>query len=498
MNLTGNCLCNKKIKYLFLFLLNICILNIVFSQESPGLAFGGNDTEYGYSICLTSDGGYAMVGSTRSMGGGNDDFYFIKLDSTGEVTQEKTYTGSNQNFLRKIKPFQNGFVIIGDGYDYWPYLHDVFFLRTNEFGNQISSNYFKQNNRDIGFDILNVDDDNFLILGHSRTANPRGDISLAKINYDGSELWKKFYWEDYNIYAFQITRSTDNEGYIMIGSKYGFFNDLHAEFQTHDADYLLIKVDDEGEEIWRKTYGENQHDFGYSICPANDGGYYLFGASQSYGSGSFDMLLIKVNSEGEEQWHKSYGGTSFEYGKSIAKTQSGELYLLGSSKSFGIDGSVDIYIVKTDSEGNELWSETIGGTMNDFGESLVVTPDSGCAIVGSTESFGSGGKDMYFLKLLSDGTVEVMKGYTPVTNSNTIKVSPNPMVSSSKFNIYNTSVSKVDFILYDLNGKVVGKKSFSGNTFIVERNSLKSGTYIFNIVSNGNSKLIFTGKLIIK
>jgi uncharacterized secreted protein with C-terminal beta-propeller domain len=72
------------------------------------------------------------------------------------------------------------------------------------------------------------------------------------------------------------------------------------------------------------------------------------------------------------------------------------------------------------------------------------------------------------------------------------------MVSSSKFNIYNTSVSKVDFILYDLNGKVVGKKSFSGNTFIVERNSLKSGTYIFNIVSNGNSKLIFTGKLIIK
>jgi len=496
MNLSDNWLNCIKGKYLFLFFLNFCIFKIVFSQESPGLTFGGADTEYGYSVCLAPDGGYAMVGSTRSLGGGNDDFYFIKLDSLGEVTQEKIYNGSNQNFLRRIKPFQNGFVIIGDGYDYWPYLHDIYFLKTDEYGNQLSSQYFKQNSRDNGFDILNVDD-NFLVLGHSRTANPKGDISLAKINSGGSELWKKFYWEDFNIYAFQIIQSTDNQGYVMLGSKYGFFNDLHAEFQTHDADFLLIKVNEDGDEIWRKTYGEEQHDLGYSICPANDGGYYLFGASQSYGSGSFDMLLIKTDSDGEEQWHKSYGGTSFEYGKSIAKTQTGDLYLLGSSKSFGIDGSVDTYIVKTDSDGNELWSETIGGNMDDFGESLVVTPDSGCAIVGSTESFGNGGKDMYFLKLFSDGSIEVLKGYTPITNSNTIEYYPNPMVNSSKFKIYNTMVVSVDFKLHDSNGKIVRDESYPGNTFIVERKSLKPGFYFFNIVSYGNSKIIFTGKLII-
>jgi len=485
------------VKIYFLLTLVVFFEGYTYAQDAQGLTFGGNSTDMGCSICLSPEGGYALVGTTRGNSNGANKYYFILLDSAGQVLQEKNYGLSNQDILRRVIPYQLGYIMVGDGYNYWPWLYDSYFMKTDKYGNDLFSTYLQQNGWDNGFDVLPTEDANFLILGHSRVVNPKGDISLSKIDDQGNEFWTKYFYEDFNIYAFQIIKSTDSQGYVMIGSKYGFFDVLHAEFQTHDADILFIKVDNNGEEIWRKTYGESQHDFGNSVCQAQDGGYYLFGSSQSYGSGSFDMLLIKTDAEGNEQWHKSFGGTSFEYGMSVAITSDNNLYLLGSSKSFGMDGSVDVYVVKTDADGVELWSETIGGSENDFGESLVVTPDSGCAIIGGTESFGNGGRDMYFLKLKSNGTIEVLKAYSPLVTTNEIDVFPNPMISSSTFYIHNSIIKSVVFNLFDSNGKIVKREKYSGNTFAIKRRSLKSGIYFFNIVSQDDTKLIFKGKLIV-
>ncbi len=469
----------------------------LFSQGYPGETFGGSDNDVGLSICTTPEGGYAIAGSTRSMGAGSNDFYFIKLDSGGQLLIEKTYGWLHQDFFRKVIATDSGFVFVGDAWDYGPGGLDIYLMHTDKCGCIIWGKFFGTMKRDNGFDVLPTDDGGYLVLGHSRRTNPKGDVYLLKIDASQQQQWVRSYWDEYNDYAFQIIRSTGNDGYVFIGSKNGFFDDVHADFQSHDADIMLIKIDDQGTQIWKKLYGKNQHDFGYSLCAAADGGYYLLGSSQSYGHGSFDMLLIKTNEDGEEQWHKSFGGSDFEYGKSIAKNQAGNLYLLGSSKSFGTDGSVDVYVVKTDSDGNEIWSETIGGSGNDFGESLVITVDGGCAIAGSTESFGNGKKDAYFLKLLPDGKVDIFEGLNPSDSIAKLLCYPNPMNCTATFKIEKSFSKNFVFDLYNINGQLLQRNKVEGHKFVFHRNWLSAGTYFYHFVSKDDGT-VFKGKLIVR
>ncbi len=487
----------KKHVAIYTLIFNLFITHAGFTQSTPGLPFGGSNNEVGLSICPAPGGGYALAGSTRSFGAGSNDFYFLVLNSNGQVVVDKTYGWLHQDFFRSIIPVNNGYVFVGDAWDYGPGGLDIYMMKTDTSGTLQQSHFYGTPKRDNGFDVLQTTDSGFLIVGHSRLQNPKGDIYLLKINSDGEEQWHQSFWDVGNDYAFQVINSTQNDGYVLIGSKNGFFDDVHADFETHDADILLIKTDLNGNKIWKKTYGGTQHDFGYSLCNADDGGYYLLGSSQSYGNGSFDMLLIKTDSEGNEQWHKTFGGTDFEYGKSIVQDHDGELYLLGSSKSFGTDGSVDVYVVKTDAEGNALWSETIGGTKNDFGEDIMALPNGGCALVGSTHSFGAGGSDVYFLSLTATGEI-VLFTDIPEQHSNPVTFYPNPMNYSGTFEIPGTPQTHFTVQLFNAYGQQVMQNEANGSKMILHRGKLSAGTYFYRIISGKNREVNFRGKLIIQ
>ncbi len=486
-----------------IFLLITVMLSVsgaLFSQDSGnhGYSFGGPDNDLGYSICLTPDSNYAIAGTTRSKGNGSNDLYFLIISKSGELLQKKTYGWEHPDYFRKILPIEGGYALIGDMWYDVPRRRDIFMMFTNENGDSISGKFYGTNKRDNGFDIIQPDSNSFFILGHSRKENPKGDILLIKTDKQGNELWEKSFWGENNDYAFQIIRSPDNSGFVFAGSKNGFFDDLYTEYKTHDADFLYIKIDNNGNQLWKRSTGGNDHDMAYSVCAANDNGYYILGASQSYGSGSFDMLLIKTDSDGNKLWQKSYGGESFEYGKSLAVTDDGNIYLMGSSDTGGKNGNidVDVFVVKTDLSGNEIWSETIGGSKNDFGESLVVTGKGGCAITGSTESFGEGGKDVYFLKLASDGTVQQIRVFSSTGNDKKLTCYPNPTNDYTIFQI-KESGENFNFKLFDMKGKKVREISVNNSKFKVERATLPSGTYIYHIFSNDNN-VIFSGKLIIR
>ncbi len=467
-----------------------------FAQSIPGLTFGGNGNDVGLSICRAHGGGYAIAGSTRSFGAGSNDFYFLVLDTGGQIIVNKTYGWQHHDFFRSIIPVSTGYVFVGDAWDYGPGGLDIYLLSTDNSGCCEQGYFYGTPKRDNGFDVLQTDDNGFLILGHSRLHNPKGDIYLLKVNAEGEKQWEKSFWDTGNDYAFQIIKSNNNDGYVFVGSKDGFFDDVHADFQTHDADILLIKVDNNGNQIWKKTYGKTQHDFGYSLCNAASGGYYVLGSSQSYGNGSFDMLLIKTDEAGNEQWHKTFGGTDFEYGKSLVQNDDGDLYLLGSSKSFGTQGSVDVYIVKTDETGNELWSITVGGNDNDFGEDIIAEPNGGCALTGYTKSFGQGGTDAYFLRLTADGKVNIFTDVSP-KHYKKLVFYPNPMNCSGTFEIPDFSHTGYTIRLFDTFGRTVMEKG-GGNKIIIHKGNLASGTYLYKIIADDNAKQSYSGKLIIK
>lgn len=480
--------------YLFLFQFSIATS---FSQAVPGITIGRAKNEVGLSICQAHDSGYVIAGSTRSYGNGSNNFLFVSIDKAGQIKIVRSYGWDKQDFFRKVIPVNSGYVFTGDSYGLAYGGLDIYLLKTDQFGYSEQGFTYGTSTRDNAFDIIQTKDEGFLILGHSRLENPKGDILLIKVNQAGEKEWQKSFWHEGNDYAFQIINSSQDDGYVFVGSKNGFFDDVHADFKTHDANILFIKIDSEGNQIWKQTYGESEHDFGYSVCNASDGGYFLLGSSQSYGNGSFDMLLIKTDADGNEQWIKTFGGANYEYGKSIKMNNEGDLYLVGSTKSFGTEGSTDVYIVKTDQQGNELWSETFGGPAADYGEDLLPLPNGGCAIVGSCNSYGAGESDVYLLRLKANGDVDMFSGI-PTKPYNKVVVFPNPWIGSCKFYLPGTIGMTYTIQLSDSFGRQISKKVFTGNNFIQKRGTLASGIYIYQITSNQNPSIHYKGKLIVR
>jgi hypothetical protein len=138
---------------------------------------------------------------------------------------------------------------------------------------------------------------------------------------------------------------------------------------------------------WSKTYGGPDYDLGYSVVQTADGGYALTGETRSYGTGSYDIWLVKTNANGNMQWAKTYGGTHIDAGHSLVQTP---------DAGFAIACWSDFWLVKTDSMGNMQWNMGSGSAW-----SIVKTDDSGLAVAGDRNH------DFWLVKLarVSDASV---------------------------------------------------------------------------------------------
>jgi hypothetical protein len=246
---------------------------------------------------------------------------------------------------------------------------------------------------DAGNSVLQTQDNGYLIIGTSRYYNPNvNSLYLVKTDIYGDTIWTKVYGGDANTSGTFIQVTSDS-GYIVLGAT--------NSYGAGSEDVYLLKINTDGDTLWTKTFGGPGIDYGHCVRQTEDQGYIIAGHTNSYGSGLNDIYLIKTDILGDTLWTKSIGGSDYEWCKNIQQTSDMGYILVGDTKSSG-KGDNDVYLIKTDASGDTMWTRTYGGSNYDRGYSLVQTPE-GYIIAAGTESFGAGKRDLYIIGTNSAG-----------------------------------------------------------------------------------------------
>jgi hypothetical protein len=237
------------------------------------------------------------------------------------------------------------------------------------------------------------------LAGFTGSFGAGGDIFLIKTDANGNVQWAKTYGGTDEDYVYSVQQTSDG-GYIVAGATWSF--------GAGWRDIFLIKTDANGNVQWAKTYGGGSDDYAYSVQQTSDGGYIVAGETRSFGAGWRDIFLIKTDVNGNVQWAKTYGGGSDDYAYSVQQTSDGGYIVVGGTSSFGA-GLSDIFLIKTDANGNIIWAKTYGGTDRDSAYSVHQTSDGGYILAGWTRSFGAG--DAFLVKTDANGNIIWAKTY---------------------------------------------------------------------------------------
>ncbi len=207
----------------------------------------------------------------------------------------------------------------------------------------------------------------------------------------------------------------------------------HSLLQTDDNGYLMIghsgsndvwmiKTNELGIQEWYQTFGGESVDDGWSIQQTSDGGYAIIGYTYSYDIGNSDVWLIKTDYNGNEEWTQTFGGSNVDRGRSIQQTSDGGYAICGYTSSYG-SGVYDGYLIKANSYGDEQWDQTFGGSDYDYFMEILQTIDGGYIMVGATYSYGSGGSDIWLVSTDQNGNEEWSRTIGGVNNDwgNSIK-----------------------------------------------------------------------------
>ncbi len=206
---------------------------------------------------------------------------------------------------------------------------------------------------------------------------------------------------------------TSEGGYVLVGS-IGIGNGYA----------FVIKTDANGKQQWNRTFGGAKTNEAFSIRQTSDKGYIFAGYTRSYGAGESDVWLVKIDTNGNEQWNRTFGGAQSDTANSIQQTSDGGYIVAGDTQSYGA-GDTNAWIIKTDANGNQQWNKTFGGAKTDRAYYFKETSDGGYILAGFTESYGAGGRDAWLVKIKeSSATAPSLKTTVSDINKSVEKSTP--------------------------------------------------------------------------
>ncbi|MDQ4141344.1 MAG: T9SS type A sorting domain-containing protein [Bacteroidota bacterium] len=372
-------------------------------------AFGGSGNDLLQYQQQTSDGGYILGGTSSSSASGNkstnskgqEDYWIVKVDASGNKQWDKTFGGIKKDFLQSLQPTSDGGYILGGysnspvsgtksvvasgGFDYW-------IVKIDALGNKQWDNSFGGISDDFLVSVQQTNDKGYILggtsgspasgrFGRSKSIGSKGekDYWIVKVNASGKKEWDKTIGGKSFDFLRTVKQTNDN-GYILGGYSYSPSSVNKTGANKGFADYWIVKTNSRGLIMWNKTIGGSSEDVLQSLELTKDGGFILGGTSSSPVSGNktqackgeTDYWIVKVNSKGNIVWDKTIGGSSKDNLQSVKQTSDGG-FILGGYSTSEVSGNktedsnkdIDFWVVKVNSSGSVTWDKTIGGNKAD-------------------------------------------------------------------------------------------------------------------------------------
>ncbi|MBU0508271.1 T9SS type A sorting domain-containing protein [bacterium] len=428
--------------------------------------YGSASEEECNEVIQTTDGGFLLVGSAAS------NMWLVKTNANGDWLWHSTNGGDQADVgVAVLQTGDSEYLVGGTTSSYGNGWEDWWMVKVEGSGYVPWHRTFGDTLSDILQDIQPTDDGGYVLAG-LKVSYPNGyDMWVVKTDMWGYPVWDQTFGSANTEWAFAVEQTSDG-GYVVAG------------LANNGANALLVKTDANGDSLWSRIY-----DLGRqfrSVHQTGDGGFILAGVTNS--AGQSDFWLLKTNSNGDLQWSRTYGGSGDDVCFSMQPTADGGYVLAGWTVSFGAGGK-DWWVVKTDANGDSLWSQAFGGLNHDVCNSVQQTDDGGYVLAGYTNSFGAGGADMWLVRLETElGAGEPERA--AVRHFELHDGYPNPFNATItiSFDVPKTSAVKLE--VFDVTGRRVavladGVYAAGEHRYVFDASGLPSGVYLYRLQAEG-------------
>ena len=384
--------------------------------------FGGSKNDSGQSVIATNDGGYAILGFTQSNDGDITDsqnqnykYWVLKFSNQDVLEWSKTYGGTLDDRGQSIiQTSDGGYALLGSSTSNDGDVSnnsgsvDLWLAKLNVSGDIVWQNSFGFLGIDSGTSIIETADGGYLLTGvldvtasggagNSNRMTSRhagGDYWVLKLSALGAMEWSRYYGGNFTDTPEGVVQLNDG-GYMIVGGSDSDDTDISSNIGSYD--FWVIRISATGELVWEKSFGGEEIDEARAIVATSDGNFLIAGDTRSDSNdvslnrGSADMWVLKIDGSGNILWENTFGGTNFDVARATIKSQDNGFILAGSSRSDNGDvsqnkGQNDAWVVKIDSNGSLVWETSFGGSNIDFAYGIAERNDGTIIVVGDTTS----------------------------------------------------------------------------------------------------------------
>lgn len=335
----------------------------------------------------------------------------IEDDSNFKVVWEKTYGGIYpESAFSVVQTKDGGFFLVGITEENYLSTHgDMWVVKTDKEGTMLWNKTYGGSEHDYGFSVIQTSDDGLVIAGVTFGAMSL-DMWLVKISTSGTIEWSRnFGGQYYEDKAYSVIQTNDN-GFLLVGT---------THIPERGQDIIVIKMDSNGFQQWNRTYGGNQDDFGRSVIQTVENDFVVAGITTVRSEGdprNLDSIILRISNEGDLIWNYTFGGTSNDDAMCIIHTEDDGFLTCGSRGSLPVTSLSlfrDMWLVKTDKNGIMKWNNTYGYTNStDMSYSVIQTQDQGYLVVGRTHPQNTTpDQDIWIIKTDVNGSMKWNKTY---------------------------------------------------------------------------------------